>query len=155
MIAPAVRVAFVVHGTPKPQGSKRHVGNGVMVEMGGQPLRTWREDVKQAALEVRQYHGVLDGAIFAHCTFFMPRPKSHFRTGRNAHLLRDGAPQWPVHKPDLDKLLRSTFDAIGSAALWRDDCQVVQVHAALHYATDARPPGARIALEAHDPTGAT
>jgi hypothetical protein len=34
---------------------------------------------------------------------------------------------WPQRKPDLDKLLRSTFDALGDAGVWVDDSQVVEV----------------------------
>ena len=49
--------------------------------------------------------------------------------------------------PDLDKLLRSTFDAITTAGVWRDDAQVVVVSASKSYA-DTFPPGALITLEA-------
>lgn len=148
------RVAFVVHGTPKPQGSKRHVGNGVMVEQGGQALRLWREDVKQAASRVCQTHGQLTGAVFASMRFYVARPKSHWRTGQYAHLLRPNAPRWPTTRPDLDKVLRSTCDAITTSGLWRDDSQLVHVAASLFYADD-RPTGAWLELTSHDPTGAT
>lgn len=146
-------VQFTVLGTPKPQGSKRHVGNGVMVEQGGAALRTWREDVKHAAAEARDKYGqALQGGVVATIRYRVARPRSHYRTGKYAHLLRDRAPWWPVTKPDLDKLIRSTFDAITTAALWRDDAQVIAVHADLAYATPERPPGADIELRAYDPT---
>ena len=46
-------------------------------------------------------------------------------------------------KPDIDKLLRSTLDALGEAGLWADDSQVVHVQSSKDYADD-RPPGALI-----------
>lgn len=146
-------IQFAVLGTPKPQGSKRHLGNGVMVEQGGEPLRLWREDVKASAVSTREVFGSLDGAIWGTFRFFLARPKSHWRTGANAHLLRDKAPRWPVTRPDLDKVLRSTCDAITTAGLWRDDAQLVHVTASLNYA-DERPPGVWIELTSLDPTGA-
>jgi Holliday junction resolvase RusA-like endonuclease len=32
-------------------------------------------------------------------------------------------------KPDIDNYLKSLMDALTSAAVWDDDCQVVEVHA--------------------------
>lgn len=54
-------------------------------------------------------------------TFHLPRPKGHYRTGANAHLLRDSAPEQPSVKPDLDKLVRSTMDGLSEAGVWHDD----------------------------------
>jgi crossover junction endodeoxyribonuclease RusA len=143
------RVEFRVYGTPKPQGSKRHVGNGVMVESGGEALRTWREDVKQAALAARaELDEPLAGPVDLRVTFYLARPLSHWRTGRNAHMLRDSAPDFPWRRPDLDKLLRSTFDAISAAELWHDDCCAVHVAAWKTYAHNGTAPGAHITLEA-------
>lgn len=123
-------LTFFVHGTPAPQGSKRHVGNGVMVE-SSKKVKPWREAVKYAALEagVEQF----TGPVSVRVTFWMARPKSHYRTGKKAHLLRHDAPEWAAGRPDLDKLLRSTFDALGEAGVWRDDSQVVLVSACKRY----------------------
>ena len=44
--------SVIVYGTAAPQGSKRHVGNGVMLE-SSKRLRPWRQDVRFAALEKR------------------------------------------------------------------------------------------------------
>lgn len=147
------RVNFRVYGTPRPQGSKRHVGNGVMIESGGAALRTWREDVKHAALAERaKLDEPLDGPIGLYVGFFLPRPVSHYRTGRNAHLLRDAAPALPYRKPDIDKLLRSTLDAITTAQLWRDDACAVHVLTTKTFCAPDAPPGAHIALHLLDAT---
>lgn len=146
-----VVIRFRVYGTPAPQGSKRHVGNGVMVE-SSKRVKPWRQDVKEAALNAIEYLLPLDGPLDIHVTFLLKRPASHFRTGKNAHLLRDAAPLWPAKKPDIDKLLRSTLDALGEAGLWRDDAQVVRVVAVKDYA-DSEPPGARIQVAPMPPIG--
>lgn len=130
------QLVFDVYGTPAPQGSKRHVGRGIMVESNAEKLRTWREDVKLAALAAleanpewtREYRTVV-----AWIAFTMPRPKLHYRTGRFAHLLRDSAPHLHGTKPDLDKLLRSTGDALTAAGVYADDCRIAQVFAVKGY----------------------
>lgn len=134
-----------VLGTPAPQGSKRHVGNGIMIESSAK-VKPWRQDVKHAALaelEGQQATPVFAGPVFVSVRFYLARPKGHYRTGRNAELVRDSAPSLPVTKPDLDKLLRSTLDALGEAGVWRDDSQVTSVEASKVFA-GRRPPGAYI-----------
>ena len=138
-----------VIGLPAPQGSKRHVGHGILVE-SSKKVKPWRQDVKWAAIEVIREHLALDAGyttmardVWINIDFRLARPKGHYRTGRNAGTLRDSAPTHPGHRPDLDKLIRSTFDALGEAGVWLDDSQVVQVIARKMYADDA-PPGATI-----------
>src|SRR5690606_25696178 len=58
--------------------------------------------------------------------FTLARPRSHYRTGRNAHLLRDSAPARPTGAPDLSKLARATEDALTEAGVWKDDAAVVE-----------------------------
>ena len=131
-----------VFGHPAPQGSKRHVGNGVLIESSAR-VKPWRQDVRAAALEADAH---FDGPVSLTVGFLLRRPASHFRTGRNAHLLRDSAPPYPGKKPDIDKLLRSTLDGLGESGIWRDDAQVVEVVARKLYA-DHEPVGAHITIE--------
>ena len=131
-----------VFGHPAPQGSKRHVGNGVLIESSAK-VKPWRQDVRAAALEADAH---FDGPVSLTVGFLLRRPASHFRTGRNAHLLRDSAPAYPGKKPDIDKLLRSTLDGLGESGIWRDDAQVVRVRAEKLYA-DHEPVGAHITIE--------
>lgn len=62
-------------------------------------------------------------------TFTLPRPKAHYRTGRNAHMLRDAAPAWPTgHSTgDVDKLVRLVLDALQDTDALPDDCAVLEV----------------------------
>ena len=137
-------IEFFIAGMPAPQGSKRHVGNGVMVE-SSKAVKPWRQDVVAAAHAAMN---TLDFEPFAHAVevnvaFYFPRPKSHFGTGRNAGRLKESAPEFVATKPDIDKLLRSTFDALTTAGLWRDDNLAVRVSAVKVYAAH---PGARIII---------
>jgi Holliday junction resolvase RusA-like endonuclease len=127
-------VTFTVHDMPRPQGSKRHVGNGVLVESGGEQLRSWREACKQAARDaLPDAHTPHDGPVKVHATFYLPRPQSHHRTGLNSHLLRDRAPAYPHRTPDLDKLLRSLLDSCTAAGVWTDDARVVRISTSKQY----------------------
>lgn len=141
----ASHLTVEVYGLPAPQGSKRHVGGGRMIE-NSPHVKTWREDVKQAALAALEESPAWDRThthVVMHVVFTLPRPKSHYRTGKFAHLLRDGAPRLHGTTPDLDKLLRSTCDALTTAGVYADDARVSQVFAVKAYETRASvPPGA-------------
>lgn len=129
-----------VSGIPAPQGSKRHVGAGRMVESSAR-VAPWREAVKWAVAEA--HRGPITATVAPvsiEVSFYLPRPGGHYGTGRNAARLRPGAPETPAVKPDLDKLLRSTLDALEEVGLLRGDAQVVGISASKVYAPDA--PGA-------------
>lgn len=137
-------LSFFVAGNPAPQGSKRHVGNGRMVEMS-KKVKPWRQDVVAAArqaiasTELAPYAGAVEVIV----AFYFPRPKYHFGTGRNAGVLKDTAPLNVITNPDVDKLLRSTFDALTTAGVWRDDNLAAQVVASKVYGDQ---PGAHITI---------
>lgn len=133
-------LTFTVIGLPGAQGSKRHVGRGIMVE-SSKKVAPWRQDVVAAAVKAS---ADVDAECFrrpvivdAH--FHLTRPKGHYRTGANAHLLRDDAPRYVTSRAvgDLDKLLRSTFDALTTAGIWADDSLVVMVTASKTYGETA------------------
>lgn len=126
-----------------------------MVE-SSKALAPWRQDVKFAALAALEDHPLWPrelAALSMHVTFSMPRPRAHYRTGKFAHLLRDGAPTHHGTKPDLDKLLRAVGDALTAAGVYADDSRVSHVFATKTYvsALTVPPgvmatPGARIVL---------
>src|SRR5690606_12970535 len=133
-----------VHGIPAPQGSKRHVGGGRMIE-SSKKVGPWREAVKAAVLAATgRRPTTLDGPGEIVMTFFLPRPRGHYGTGRNAGRVRDSAPTEPTTKPDLDKLVRTTLDALTDVGAIRDDAQVVRIEAAKGYSRPEESPGATI-----------
>ena len=144
------RLRFSVNGIPGAQGSKRHVGNGIMKESSAK-VKPWRSDVKAAAEAAHLASDEWDRATEAvgvQVTFRFARPKSHYRTGRNAAVLRDDAPVYVTShgKGDVDKLLRSSFDALTAAGVIADDSLIVAVHAFKVYVSRDELPGADIEL---------
>ncbi len=99
-----------VVGTPAPQGSKRAFvvnGRAVMAE-SSKKVKPWRQDVAAAVQEAIgepaiDWH-VPAGPVRVDITYYLPRPRYHYRTGKNAHLLKPGAPTYVDKKPDKDKL---------------------------------------------------
>lgn len=111
-------VAFRVDGIPAPQGSKRHVGNGRMIEMSKR-VGPWRDRVVLTLR--RDYKGEpLDGPLSARLEFYIERPKSVTR-------------EFPSVMPDIDKLVRSTFDAMKQGGLIADDARIVDLEATKRY----------------------
>lgn len=129
-----------VYGTPAPQGSKRHVGRGILVE-SSKAVQPWREAIVSEALRSNLHGVLLPGALVVRITFYLTRPKGH----SGAHGIKPSAPRFPDRKPDLDKLVRSTLDGLAQASIYGDDAQVTTIHAAKRYA-DTRPPGAAITI---------
>ncbi|MEU8780032.1 RusA family crossover junction endodeoxyribonuclease [Streptomyces sp. NPDC048637] len=129
-----------VIGTPAPQGSKRHVGGGRMVE-SSKKVKPWRNAISTEALN-HTFGTWPYVAVFA--TFRLKRPKSHYRTGRFADQLKADAPEYPAKYPDVDKLCRSTLDGLKAGGAFADDAQVVKLYAHKVYATREEEPGALI-----------
>lgn len=107
-------VAFIVEGIPAPQGSKRHVGGGRMVE-SSKRVAPWRAAVAAAAREAEVF---ISGPVMINLDFRFPRPKRMKP--------KDRSPM--VQRPDLDKLIRSTLDGLTGVA-FTDDSQVVKITA--------------------------
>lgn len=82
--------------------------------------------------------------VFVRMTFFFPRPKSHYRTGKYADQLKDSAPMYHTAKPDIDNLEKSTYDALTEMGFWKDDTQVVRHVVEKRY--DEGAPGACIKI---------
>lgn len=144
---------IIVHGRAAPQGSKRgfvnkHTGRVQVVESSAR-VAPWREAVKEAALIAR---GATDGDLCPTLTgpvrvvirFVLARPKGHYGTGRNGAIVKASAPAHPTVKPDLDKLARSTLDALQEASVYRDDSLIVSLIVTKAYPGDGIEQGAVI-----------
>src|SRR5664279_5285650 len=136
--------AVTVHGQPAPQGSKQGFIRGGKVQLveSSKAVKPWREAVKHAALDVlaASKTSPLTGPVSVQVAFTIRKPAS--------------APKrritWPQKKPDLDKLLRSTLDALSDAGMWVDDSQVVEIHSTKLFPEEGvdalRTPGAIIRI---------
>lgn len=133
-------IEFRVYGTPAPQGSKTAFvrgGRAVVVDgsssSGRQKLSSWRSEVAREAQNIATGE-LLEGPIGVEINFVMPKPKS----APKSKLFCD-------KKPDIDKLVRSTFDSM-TGVLYRDDSQIVSIKSTKVYVSPEEPAGARIRI---------
>lgn len=138
-----------IHGLPAPQGSKRALGNGIMVE-SSKRARPWRKDVQVDSRD--QYDGpLITGPVSVQMIFYIPRPKSHYRTGKYAGELKPNAPTHSIScaSGDIDKLARCTLDGLSAkcgGCVIADDSLVVELSCEKRYVTPERGSGCDIAL---------
>lgn len=135
------RVVFFCPGLPRAKGSTSsfiHPSTGrVVTKSGGSAKRqknlaSWDKAIAWEARKAWR-HDPIEGPVSVRCLFFLPRPKSHFGTGKNASVLKSSAPRFPVQKPDGDKLERASWDAL-SRTIFSDDAQVVDWSGAKRWA---------------------
>jgi crossover junction endodeoxyribonuclease RusA len=123
------RIEFTVLGHATPQGSVRgYLAKGkVRITSDNAKMKPWRQQIGWTALSARAKAGYSEifapqhVPVKANFQFYLAPPKK-MPKGRT----------WPAVKPDLDKLCRSTFDAL-SGILWFDDAQVVDLTATKSY----------------------
>lgn len=150
-------VVIRVNGVPAPGGSKsafvptnkqtgqpyRKNGRIIVnvVDAGGKANRVWKQVVNATACEQFR-EPPWDCPIDVEFHFVLPRPKYHYGTGKNAHLLKPGTPQMHTSKPDLTKFIRSTEDAL-TGRLWVDDAQICTQLASKSYGAK---PGVKVVM---------
>lgn len=120
-------VSFRVLGLAVPAGSKKafvnqYTGRPSVVDSSGSRGKAWRSDVRDVA-ERAMATDPYEGPLFLVVRFLIERPKTHFGSGRNASILKDGAPIAPTKRPDATKLLRGVEDAL-TGLVWKDDAQI-------------------------------
>lgn len=138
-------ISFFVPGIPKPGGSKDGFYNPklrrVIITEACKTSENWKSVV--ALFARKNYSGLpLKGPLKLEVIFYMPRPKYHYGTGRNARKLKLTAPSFHSVKPDATKLMRSTEDAL-KGIVWDDDSQVAIQYAMKPYSAK---PGALITV---------
>lgn len=74
----------------------------------------------------------LDEPLKVVLVFKFERPKSHYRTGKNASLLKDDAPDWHTKTPDADNLAKFVCDSL-NGIFWRDDSCICSLIVAKQY----------------------
>ncbi len=137
---------FTVLGKPAPQGSKRHVGKGVMVE-SSKRCKPWRQDVRHTAIDLlpNGWYARMGDAMLLSVVFVFARPKNHFRTNGE---LKPSAPKHCTGRiGDVSKLIRAVEDAM-TGIVYNDDAQIISLIATRRYATATEQPCAIITVTA-------
>jgi len=122
------QIQFFVNGEPKGQPRARAFamkrGNKVLVRMYDPSTAEGWKTAIAAAAKAHCPFPAWTGPVALSTTFIFPRPKSHFRTGRLAGILRPDAPKYHTGKPDRDNLEKAVMDALKMLGFYRDDSQV-------------------------------
>lgn len=121
--------SLFVRGVPAPKGSMRAFmpkGHRVPIVTSGRsaPARAWQAAVT-SALQERWEGPPLEGPVVVILDFQLLKPPS--------------APKkrlYPTVKPDVDKCARAVLDAM-TKVVFRDDAQVVDLHAFKSYAYES------------------
>ncbi|MGH2272451.1 RusA family crossover junction endodeoxyribonuclease [Anaerohalosphaeraceae bacterium U12dextr] len=144
-----MKISFFVPGRIAPGGSKtgfyRH--GRVIMAPASKFTKSWMQSVRAVAMAA--YHGSpIEGAVRLCLSFRVPRPKSHWT--KKTTLSKTGRQRpYPIAKPDLTKLIRSTEDAL-TGILWKDDSQVVRQVTGKDYCTHQERSGVFITVEIYD-----
>lgn len=131
---------FVVPGAPHPCMRARPNGHGGMYDPV--PNREAKERIAWTA-KVEGVRPVL-GPVEIWINFVYARPTSHLRADGS---VKGSAPVHHVQVPDVDNLVKTVKDALTGVA-WKDDCQVVAVHAEKRWAEGGDGSGTVVTIEA-------
>lgn len=147
-----VVLRFTVAGKAQPAGSKsafvptnKKTGqpyrdrNGriiVNVVDANPNAKDWQKQVAQVAAQLWGARPLLNVPLAVMFLFYRVRPNNHYRTGRNAHLLKDDAPDYPASQPDVLKVARGVEDAL-TDVVWRDDALIVHEELRKEWGTHA------------------
>jgi len=132
---------ITIEGTPKSLKRHRHTRNGHTYNPSAGDMKEARELIRIATPSEPP-----KGLISLIAIFYMPRPKSHYRTGKYADQLKDSAPDLHSIKPDLDNLIKFVFDTF-NGVLWEDDKQIAFVNA---YKIYDESPRTELTIHEHD-----
>jgi crossover junction endodeoxyribonuclease RusA len=113
-------VYIIVYGEPVAKGSMKGFNAGGRVILTNDNVKTkdWQTLVAYSAGQ--KCSEVNTGPVDLTINFYLPRGKT---------VKRD----YPITKPDIDKLLRCILDAL-TGVVYVDDSQVIDVHVAKRYA---------------------
>lgn len=127
-------------GIPATAGSfvprKRKNGSLYLLRSGSQKHKKWRqaaESTIRQTVDTWKWEVTQDDQYSVSLSFLLPKPKSVTRDQPNV-------------KPDIDKLCRSTLDALTVGKAIDDDARIIQLTASKTYAAGSEQPGCYITV---------
>ena len=144
MIQEALILKITIKGKPKPL--KRHFHR-----KDGRNFDPSYKDKKDIIFKTAQFKPKqpLKGGLRVYMTFYMPRPKSHFRTGKFKNQLRGNIALYHTTTPDIDNLIKLIFDSFNEI-FWEDDKQICQLQSEKMYCDIGEKPRTEIIIEGAD-----
>jgi Holliday junction resolvase RusA-like endonuclease len=120
---------LVVLGDPKEQ--KRHrtasfdrTGKPLPCTIRYDPSKTDKKNLREI-VQNKAPLTPLNCPLRVNLEFCMPRPKSHYGSGKNAGTVKDSSPRHHTTKPDIDNLRKLVMDAM-NGIFWRDDALICE-----------------------------
>ena len=127
-------ISFTIPGKPIPLKRHRPSARGGYYDPSS-------KDKKQTWLQIARYKPKhpFAGDIRIFMAFYMPRPKSHYRTGKYSHLLKESCKDIINHSvtPDLDNLIKYISDVMNKG-FYKDDSQICSIQAEKKYGDPPR-----------------
>lgn len=111
-------IKLSILGEPKAQKRHRHVRMGNFVRQYD-PSASDKGDFL-SVIQTNAPKEPFNEPLAVSISFYFSRPKSHFRTGKNTHILKENAPTWHTSKPDVDNLAKFVMDSMNKI-YWKDD----------------------------------
>lgn len=109
-------------GQPRPKAFARKFGDKYSARVYDPgTAENWKSQIADAFRRNYPTFDTIVGPVELRIVFYMPRPKSHFRSNGN---LKPNAPDFCESKPDLDNLEKAVMDCLTHLNVWRDDSQV-------------------------------
>ena len=136
---------FIIQGIPKALKRHRHTRKGFTYDPS-------KKDKQSLLLQVSKLapKPPITAPIRIILIFYMPRPKSHFRTGKYKHLLKDEYirkyPSYHTFTPDLDNLVKLVSDAL-NGVFYKDDSQIAQLKSEKLYCDVEEEPRTEVHIE--------
>jgi Holliday junction resolvase RusA-like endonuclease len=131
MTEPSWDLVLIVPGKPRTQGSLGlwRAADGTERARHSDETKNHRNLLVERAQQAWGDKPPLEGPVLVSIVAVFARPKGHFGTGRNASVLKPGAPQVPTSRGagDLDKIARLVLDGLDVAGVYLDDSQVAML----------------------------
>jgi Holliday junction resolvase RusA-like endonuclease len=130
-----MEIKRVVLGEPKPQARHRHFTRGEF--SGSYDPSAKLKETFAGILQAEAPKEPISEPMCLELTFYMARPHSHYRSGKNSDMLKDNAPEHHSGRPDLDNLTKFVQDALNKI-YYRDDALICQLVACKLYSERPR-----------------
>lgn len=130
-----MKTTIFIPGTPQPQGSKKHIGRGRMIEQN-KHLKPWRKTIANHTKHLTTTP--IDDPLTITAEFVFPRLKT----------MKPTSPLTKKTAPDVDKLCRAVGDALErDAGIITNDSRITAWHATKRYTAQTEPPGLHLTIE--------
>ena len=130
------KINLTILGNPQAQKRHRHVNRGKFISTYD-PSKDLKADFLYNAIHNNKPKALILTPIGIILSFYMPRPKAHYGTGKNSQILKKSAPEAHSSKPDIDNMIKFVLDSL-NGIYFKDDSQVFIITAKKLYSERPR-----------------